>query len=290
MIQCLTQVLSELNCTWGESIVGGIPANGAALPAPEIPQQVSEFLERSIQESPIYSAIESGQLKGLAGKTMAPKTRALLDYLHEYVETRAKEQDRIIVFTQQRDTASFISDIISKDVQLKKLRCAKLTGHSHGPMILVLADTADVCDVGKTKEDNGMSHREQEDTIQKFRGGEYNLLVATSVAEEGLDIGTCNLVIRYDAMTTVTALIQSRGRARHQDSEFVVICMESDMQKGDSLKQLATQESNMIAVVEEIMAGEAPDFEQRLKSLKLERRQQMSNRCSCLIAVCKVRV
>ena len=90
----------------------------------------------------------------------------------------------------------FLTDIIQKDLELKsaqvEIRPAKLTGH------------------GKSKQDEGMSHKEQEDVIQGFRDGTFNLLVATSVAEEGLDIPACNLVIRYDAMTTVTALIQSR--------------------------------------------------------------------------------
>ena len=53
--------------------------------------------------------------------------------------------------------------------------------------------------------------------------GRYNLLVATSVAEEGLDIPQCNLVIRYEAELTVKSMVQSRGRARKQDSRFVLI-------------------------------------------------------------------
>lgn len=44
-----------------------------------------------------------------------------------------------------------------------------------------------------------------------------------SVAEEGIDIPACSLVIRYDWCTTVTAMIQSRGRAREKSSEFVLI-------------------------------------------------------------------
>ena len=67
------------------------------------------------------------------------------------------------------------------------------------------------------------------------------MLVATSVAEEGLDVGACNLVIRYDAMSTVTALIQSRGRARDKDSTFVVIHMDGAVEQ-KMLMDLETQE------------------------------------------------
>lgn len=50
-----------------------------------------------------------------------------------------------------------------------------------------------------------------------------NLLVATNVAEEGLDIQTCCLVVRFDLPETVASFIQSRGRARMTISEYVFL-------------------------------------------------------------------
>lgn len=49
------------------------------------------------------------------------------------------------------------------------------------------------------------------------------MLVATSVAEEGLDIRQCNLVIRFDLAKTVLAYIQSRGRARKPGSNYILM-------------------------------------------------------------------
>lgn len=49
------------------------------------------------------------------------------------------------------------------------------------------------------------------------------LLVATSVAEEGLDIRQCNVVIRFDLAKTVLAYIQSRGRARMPGSDYILM-------------------------------------------------------------------
>lgn len=47
--------------------------------------------------------------------------------------------------------------------------------------------------------------------------------MATSVAEEGLDIRQCNVVIRFDLAKTVLAYIQSRGRARKPGSDYILM-------------------------------------------------------------------
>lgn len=52
---------------------------------------------------------------------------------------------------------------------------------------------------------------------------QVNLLIATSVGEEGLDIQTCCLVVRFDLPETVASFIQSRGRARMTNSKYVVL-------------------------------------------------------------------
>ena len=64
---------------------------------------------------------------------------------------------------------------------------------------------------------------EQTDTICKFRKGALNLLISTSVAEEGLDIPECNLVVRYGLLTNEIAQQQATGRARAQDSQYSVV-------------------------------------------------------------------
>ncbi len=53
-----------------------------------------------------------------------------------------------------------------------------------------------------------VNQAEREDVLTKFRSGEVNLLIATTVAEEGLDIAACNFVIRYGLVTNEISMIQ----------------------------------------------------------------------------------
>ncbi len=65
-----------------------------------------------------------------------------------------------------------------------------------------------------------------------------NLLIATSVAEEGLDIQSCKLVVRFDAFASITEYIQSRGRARDPNSTYVVMVPKGMKQSFSRLRKI----------------------------------------------------
>ena len=77
--------------------------------------------------------------------------------------------------------------------------------------------------------DGGMTQAAQKDAIGSFREGRTNLLIATSVAEEGLDIPECNVVIRYQYTSNEIAKEQTEGRARAQNSSGYTISDSSKM-------------------------------------------------------------
>ena len=56
-----------------------------------------------------------------------------------------------------------------------------------------------------------MTQHQQVDLLQMFRDGGHKLIVATSVAQEGLDIAQCNVVVRYNHVSSVVARVQARG-------------------------------------------------------------------------------
>jgi len=63
----------------------------------------------------------------------------------------------------------------------------------------------------------------QSQTLVEFRARKKNLIVATDVLEEGIDITACNLVICFDPPPNLKSFIQRRGRARQEKSQFAMM-------------------------------------------------------------------
>ncbi|KAM6436782.1 ATP-dependent RNA helicase DHX58 isoform 2-T5 [Liasis olivaceus] len=120
-----------------------------------------------------------------------------------------------------------------------------------------------------------MTQQEQQDVIHRFRKGALNLLFSTSVAEEGLDIPECNIVVRYGLMTNEIAMMQARGRARAPNS----IC--SILAKTNS-KEVARERLN--ETLETLMESaitwvqELPEKEYHLKIVKLQHEAMISRK------------
>jgi len=118
-----------------------------------------------------------------------PKLDALRAIIRK--ELSANKDIRIIVFTHFRETAKLVSESL-KD--LPNVRAVRFVGQAN------------------KAEDKGLKQKEQVEIIEKFKRGEYNVLVATSVAEEGLDIPATDLVIFYEPVPSEIRAIQRRGR------------------------------------------------------------------------------
>ena len=67
--------------------------------------------------------------------------------------------------------------------------------------------------------------------MTKFRTGKSNVLVGTSVVEEGVDIPKCNLVVMFDFPQNFRAFVQSRGRGRAKDAKYVLLVLRSELRK-----------------------------------------------------------
>ncbi|MBN1455378.1 MAG: DEAD/DEAH box helicase family protein, partial [Methanomicrobia archaeon] len=108
-----------------------------------------------------------------------PKLDELIGILR--AEIQSNPDTRIIVFTNYRDTAEMIvSALHDRHAEKEGIRPVKFIGQA------------------TKEEDKGLKQKEQVEIIQQFKDGVYNVLVATSVAEEGLDIPATDLVLFYE--------------------------------------------------------------------------------------------
>jgi Fanconi anemia group M protein len=113
-----------------------------------------------------------------------------------------KADSRIIIFTHYRDTSELVVSVLSKLPIAKPVRFVGQATHGN---------------------DRGLTQKEQVELIEKFKAGDYNVLVATSVAEEGLDIPATDLVVFYEPIPSEIRTIQRRGRTGRKRPGSVVI-------------------------------------------------------------------
>ena len=113
---------------------------------------------------------------------------------------------KAIVFTQYRDTAQHIVDILNSN----GIKASRFVGQA------------------KKEGDVGMKQEEQAQVLESFRRGEFSVLVATSIAEEGLDIPEVDLVIFYEPIPSEIRYIQRRGRTGRRTSGSVIILAAKD--------------------------------------------------------------
>ncbi|HIH11792.1 TPA: DEAD/DEAH box helicase [Candidatus Woesearchaeota archaeon] len=127
-----------------------------------------------------------------------PKMQKVVESVSALVQE--KKEAKVIVFTQFRDTAQ---DLV------KRLSSSMVTAHIF---------------VGQAKKKGiGFSQKQQKEVLDKFRAGEFQVLVATSVAEEGLDIPKVEHVFFYEPIPSAIRSIQRKGRTGRLEEGSVTI-------------------------------------------------------------------
>ena len=151
------------------------------------------------------------------------KTNSLIKcLLMEKVEAESNDDSySVIIFVQRRDTAIALAELLKCHPSTKDVfRVGTLVGSSFS------ASRHSMMDISRT-----LINESQENTLADFKIGEKNVIVSTSVGEEGLDIQACCSVIRWDPPPNMASWAQSRGRARKKRSTFTVMFEEGIKQK-----------------------------------------------------------
>ncbi|MCS7106405.1 MAG: helicase-related protein, partial [Candidatus Aenigmarchaeota archaeon] len=112
---------------------------------------------------------------------------------------------KIIVFANYRATVEKINEVLRKE----GISSSILIGQSK-------------------KASRGMSQKEQVEVLRKFRDGEFNVLIATSIGEEGLDVVATDYAIFYEAVPSEIRAIQRRGRVGRQVAGRVIFLLAKD--------------------------------------------------------------
>jgi ERCC4-related helicase len=116
------------------------------------------------------------------------------------------QKSKILIFTQYRDTAKHIVEILSRN----KISCSRFVGQANR--------------LG----DDGMKQEKQAEVLESFREGDFQVLVATSIAEEGLDIPEVDLVVFYEPIPSEIRYIQRRGRTGRNSAGLVILLAMKD--------------------------------------------------------------
>ncbi|MFX1273639.1 MAG: helicase-related protein [Promethearchaeota archaeon] len=156
-----------------------------------------------------------------------PKLPVLKKCLIE--ELNKNKQAKILVFVKLRNS---VKNIVNKLDKIDLIRPVRFVGQTT-----------------KSKEDKGLSQKRQVEILELFKEGKYNVLVATNVAEEGLDIAECDLVIFYDVVASEIRLIQRKGRtARHRKGKVLILYTKNtrdDIYMKIALKKLKKMNVNL---------------------------------------------
>ncbi|KAG2160089.1 uncharacterized protein EDB93DRAFT_1113395 [Suillus bovinus] len=142
------------------------------------------------------------------GYGMHPKMETLKMLLLQHFGARMGEgeETRAMVFVTYRECVDEIVHILNEEQPL--LKVTRFIGQ------------------GTDKQGRkGFAQKEQLEVIKKFKAGEFNVLVSTSIGEEGLDIGEVDMIVCYDAQKTPIRMLQRVGRTGRKRDGYVHVLL-----------------------------------------------------------------
>ena len=165
--------------------------------------------------------------------------RVVLNHFLDAGEGRgasAPSGTRIMVFAHYRDSAEEIARVLKRNEPMIRPRVFVGQANSKGS--------------------EGMDQKTQLDVIQKFQHGIFNTLVATSIGEEGLDIGEVDLIVCYDASASPIRMLQRMGRTGRKRAGSIIVTL----MKGKEENNFVKAKDNYEKMQHEIASGVRFDF------------------------------
>jgi Fanconi anemia group M protein len=203
---------------------------------------LNKYLDKLISESQTSKVKAVKNLvKDLNFRTAVVKAQKLIEQNIEHPklaiargivsrEVSENRKAKILLFTQYRDSAVKIKEELER---------------AQGVVPAIF--------VGQAKKgDTGLSQKQQVELIEQFKDGLYNVLICTSVAEEGLDIPCVDLVIFYEPIPSAIRTIQRRGRTGRQEKGRVVMLIAQNTRDEGYRWSAHHKEKRMHRVLEDL--------------------------------------
>ncbi|KAL8627814.1 hypothetical protein Q9189_006496 [Teloschistes chrysophthalmus] len=156
----------------------------------------------------------------------------------------APSSTRIMVFAHYRDSAEEIARVLKR----------------HDPMVRPRVFVGQA----NSKGSEGMDQKTQLDVIQKFQSGIYNTLVATSIGEEGLDIGEVDLIICFDASASPIRMLQRMGRTGRKRAGKIVVTLMRGKEENNFIKAKDNYEKMQVEIASGVRFDFRDDQSQRI--------------------------
>jgi len=193
------------------------------------------WLRAFLQDSRIVKVSRIGSSEA-EKRNEHPKMQVLISRVRDTLTLGSR---RVMIFTNYRATAARLVEELSREPGISPVR---LVGQ-------------------QTKSaDKGLSQKQQTMLLEDFKAGQYNVLVATQIGEEGLDIVECDEVIFYDTVPSAIRYIQRRGRTGRKGPGKATVLMAIGT-RDEAYYYISRRRERMMAVALKQVASEAAKTE-----------------------------
>lgn len=208
----------------------------------------------------IHSALQSARALMEPGLDLLDVPHKL-ERLLRLLQCHATDENNFscIIFVQRRITAYILNTWLREVSRLEQyayLKCEYIVGQGNPQGLEKRTQSTTEAFVDK-----------QRIIMNKFRSQEINLLVASSVIEEGIDIPQCRLVVRYDPPLDYRSFVQSKGRARAKNSLFVIMVPNDKKEEINFIKDIVNYKTIDSILLKMCRDREVPDKFASVKQL-----------------------
>ncbi|MFX0043629.1 MAG: DEAD/DEAH box helicase [Candidatus Hodarchaeota archaeon] len=217
-------------------------------------QKNEDKLLKNIANKSLKELFQDKDIKQVKNLTLSILSKGIVHPKLEKLKVILQEQltknklSRILVFCHFRDSVNNIVRFFENDELIK---AHKFVGQQ------------------SKGSDKGLTQKEQIKLLEEFKEGIYNTLIGTSVAEEGLDIAECDLVVFYDVVPSAIRHIQRRGRTGRKKEGKVFVLMAEDTRDEGYYWAEKVKEKNMLESLKKLKSSEK-DYDRGNDNLKAQ--------------------